>query len=60
MIGCDIGEMQNILARSYEVSSGSVVMYYPEVNQIINRRLDPISKTPAFKSAFVSISPMEP
>ena len=33
-----------------DIRPGSVAMYYPEANAIVPRRLDPRSKTPAFKS----------
>jgi molybdopterin-dependent oxidoreductase alpha subunit len=51
----EIGEMANILVREFDISEGSVAMYYPEVNRIVGRRVDPKSKTPAFKSMPVEI-----
>ena len=40
-----------------DISQGSAAMYYPEANQIVPRRLDPRSGTPAFKSVVVSLRP---
>jgi hypothetical protein len=34
-------------------------MYYPEVNSLIGQAVDPLSKTPGFKSTIVAISGME-
>src|SRR5690606_40848013 len=44
------GTIGPVLVRPYSVSRGSVVMYYPEVNKIISRSVDPVSRTPAFRS----------
>src|SRR5262249_8214238 len=33
-----------------DLRAGSIAMYYPEANALVPRRLDPRSKTPAFKS----------
>lgn len=38
-----------------DIAPGSLAMYYPEANVLIPRRLDPRSKTPAFKSAAARI-----
>ena len=51
------GAIGPVLVRPYDVSRGSVVMYYPEVNKIISRSVDPVSRTPAFKSQVVKVSP---
>src|SRR5436190_15895786 len=32
------------------IRAGNLAMYYPEANTLVPRRLDPQSKTPAFKS----------
>jgi anaerobic selenocysteine-containing dehydrogenase len=39
------------------IRAGNVAMYYPEANAIVPRRLDPQSKTPAFKSVPASVRP---
>ncbi len=45
----DVGTLNNIRVRPFDVSQGTALMYFPEVNEIIPRTLDPISQTPAFK-----------
>lgn len=37
------------------IRPGNVAMYYPEANILVPRRIDPLSKTPAFKSVAVRI-----
>jgi anaerobic selenocysteine-containing dehydrogenase len=39
-----------VRAAIVEIPPGNVAMYYPEANVLVPRRLDPRSKTPAFKS----------
>lgn len=41
-----------------ELPAGNVAMYYPEANVLVPRRLDPRSKTPAFKSVAVRLRPV--
>ena len=53
------GALHNILARPFDIKQGAVLMYYPEVNSLIGRAVDPLSKTPGFKSTIVAISGME-
>ena len=49
------GEMNQILARPFDTKQGTVLMYYPEVNQLISQNVDPLSRTPGFKSTLVTI-----
>ncbi len=51
----DIGTMENIHVRPFEIKKGAVLMYYPEVNTLISQKVDPLSKTPGFKSMIVSV-----
>ncbi|MGB7328153.1 MAG: FdhF/YdeP family oxidoreductase [Rubripirellula sp.] len=52
----DTGSMENILARGYdEIRPGNALMYYPESNVLVSRKVDPSSKTPAFKNVVVTI-----
>ena len=51
----DIGTMENIHVRPFEIKKGAVLMYYPEVNTLISQNVDPLSKTPGFKSMIVSV-----
>jgi molybdopterin-dependent oxidoreductase alpha subunit len=54
-----IGEMQNLLVHSFaDIKPGNAAMYYPEANALVPRRIDPLSKTPAFKCVVVSVEPM--
>ena len=51
----DIGMLKNIIVRPFNVKEKVAVMYYPEVNSIISQEVDPLSKTPGFKSTVVTI-----
>ncbi|MFM7057739.1 MAG: FdhF/YdeP family oxidoreductase [Planctomycetota bacterium] len=51
------GEMRYILVRPFDIRQGNVAMYYPEANVLVPHDVDPLSKTPAFKSIAVSIAP---
>jgi molybdopterin-dependent oxidoreductase alpha subunit len=51
-----VGEMHNLIARSYEeIRAGNVAMYYPESNVLVPRAVDDRSKTPAFKCILVTV-----
>ena len=50
LVSNDVGQMQNIRVKPFEIAAGCALMYYPEANALVPRRLDPRSKTPAFKS----------
>jgi molybdopterin-dependent oxidoreductase alpha subunit len=39
------------------IREGNLAAYYPEANVLVSRRIDPASKTPAFKSVDVRVSP---
>jgi anaerobic selenocysteine-containing dehydrogenase len=50
------GQMPDILIRSYpSIRSGNALMYYPEANVLVPRKLDPLSKTPVFKGVVVTL-----
>lgn len=49
------GELRMIRVREYDIRSGNVLMYYPEANVLISTDVDPLSKTPAFKGAVVTV-----
>lgn len=49
------GEMGPLLVRSFALKPGAVAMYYPECNVVIGRKLDPLSKTPAFKGNLIEV-----
>ncbi len=59
LVRSSVGEMKNILARSYEyIRAGNALMYYPESNVLVPRTADPKSRTPAFKSIMIQVEPM--
>lgn len=48
-----------VLARPFDIAKGCALMYFPESNVLIPRMSDPKSRTPAFKSAVVSVSAVQ-
>jgi anaerobic selenocysteine-containing dehydrogenase len=57
----ETGVMHNILARAFPaIRSGNALMYYPEANVLVSRQVDPLSKTPAFKSVLVTVTAVVP
>lgn len=52
-----VGSMSGT-AAIVEIRPGNLAMYYPEANALVPRRLDPRSKTPAFKSVGVRVRPL--
>ena len=52
----EVGRLDNILVKPFNIKEGAVLMYYPEVNLLINQRVDPLSRTPGFKSMIVSVA----
>jgi molybdopterin-dependent oxidoreductase alpha subunit len=51
------GEMMLRVAIT-KIRPGNVAAYYPEANVLVDRRIDPRSKTPAFKSVDVKVRPL--
>jgi anaerobic selenocysteine-containing dehydrogenase len=51
----EVGSMAAVIAV-VDIADGSAAMYYPEANVIVPRRLDPASRTPAFKSIAVTLT----
>jgi molybdopterin-dependent oxidoreductase alpha subunit len=52
------GTMPNIRAIAFpNIKPGNAAMFYPECNILVNRTVDPKSKTPAFKCVVVRIEP---
>ena len=49
------GRMRVVVAFA-DIPPGNLAMYYPEANQIVPRRVDRASGTPAFKSIAARIS----
>ena len=54
----EIGSMI-ALVRPFDVRQGNVVMYFPEANDLVPRRADEKSKTPAFKRVPVEIEVLQ-
>ena len=50
------GEMEPVRVKLFEnIRAGSAAMYFPEANAVLSRHVDPLSRTPAFKGARISI-----
>ncbi|HVC92780.1 MAG TPA: FdhF/YdeP family oxidoreductase [Pirellulales bacterium] len=46
----ETGALDGIVIRAFpKIKPGNALMYYPEANVLVSRRLDPLSKTPSFK-----------
>jgi hypothetical protein len=56
-VSSEAGSMEGVLVRTLDVREGNAVMYFPEANGIVPRVADPASRTPAFKSARITIRP---
>src|SRR5207247_2170717 len=56
VVETETGRMEATVAV-VDVRAGSIAMYYPEANVLVPRRLDPRSKTPAFKSVLARLRP---
>lgn len=53
----EIGRMR-VVAAFIDIPPGNLAMYYPEVNAVVPRRVDPESGTPAFKSIVARLEPV--
>jgi anaerobic selenocysteine-containing dehydrogenase len=53
----EAGEMRYLLARAFDIRAGNALMYYPEANVLVPTTVDPLSKTPAFKSVAITVRP---
>lgn len=51
----DQGVMAGLEVVAFDLPAGNVMCYYPEANVLTSTRVDPRSRTPAFKSVPVSI-----
>ena len=50
------GSITGVRATAFpKIRSGNAAMYFPEANQLVGRRVDPASKTPAFKGVVVNV-----
>jgi anaerobic selenocysteine-containing dehydrogenase len=55
-VATETGRLQVTVALA-PIRSGNLAMYYPEANVLVPRRVDPQSKTPAFKSVPARVLP---
>ena len=55
----EAGRMR-VVAAIVDIRAGNLAMYYPEANALVPRRLDPRSKTPAFKSVIATVTTPAP
>jgi anaerobic selenocysteine-containing dehydrogenase len=53
----EIGRLENVKVRPFDLKTGNLMMYYPEANVLIPQASDQKSRTPAFKSVPVSVFP---
>ncbi len=51
------GEMCSMVIREFPIRAGNALMYYPEANVLVPQQVDPESRTPAFKSVIISVTP---
>ncbi len=51
----EAGEMQGIVVREFDIRAGNALMYFPEANVLVPKRVDPKSRTPAYKSVLVEV-----
>lgn len=56
LVQTEAGKMRAVVAI-VDIAPGNLAMYYPEANVLVPRRIDPRSKTPAFKSVVARITP---
>jgi len=54
-VSTEAGKMQVVVAI-VEIRAGNLAMYYPEANVLVPRKLDPRSKTPAFKGVIAKVT----
>jgi molybdopterin-dependent oxidoreductase alpha subunit len=47
----------NLAVAIVDIRPGNLAAYYPEANVLVPRRIDPASKTPAFKNVAVTLTP---
>ena len=51
------GKLENMKVQAFDIPPGNVLAYYPEANVLCEKRIDPRSFTPNFKSVPVAIEP---
>lgn len=54
----EIGRLDNLKVRPYDIKPGNIMTYYPEANALVPKAVDKQSRTPAFKSVPVRVEKM--
>jgi molybdopterin-dependent oxidoreductase alpha subunit len=49
------GRLDKITVLPFDIKKGNAVMYYPEANYLISRKVDPSALTPSFKAIDIEI-----
>jgi anaerobic selenocysteine-containing dehydrogenase len=49
----------HVLVRAFDIVEHHALMYYPEANVLVDREIDPVARTPAYKSTLVTVTPAE-
>lgn len=52
----ELGSLSGYELVPFDIARSCIMTYYPECNVLIGRKLDPQSKTPAFKHVIVNVS----
>ena len=55
-VASEIAQMGPVRVRSFDVRAGNALMYFPEANILVGRKIDPASRTPSFKNVRVKVS----
>ncbi|MGE3962222.1 MAG: FdhF/YdeP family oxidoreductase [Dehalococcoidia bacterium] len=55
-VSTESGRMEVVVSIT-DIRPGNLAMYYPEANVLVPRKLDPRSKTPAFKGVLARVTP---
>jgi molybdopterin-dependent oxidoreductase alpha subunit len=51
-----VGQLDEIRIVGFDrIKPGNALMYFPEANALVNRTVDPSSRTPAFKGALITL-----
>lgn len=54
VVSTEAGQLIGTVA-TVDIRPGNLAMYYPEANVLVPRKLDPVSRTPAFKSILARV-----
>lgn len=56
-VASDVGVMDGLVVRAFDIRAGNAAMYYPEANELVPPDADPQSRTPAYKSVSIKVTP---